>query len=855
LCDTPVGTEVTEAPGGFIETVQTGVVRPRPTASALQSLLPARGPFVFPPPYGTEGIRLTNSGDCGGADCVNYVGYSYWRNINHHAGSDELLVFLGLDRSRGGSGPTLFRVNKATGQVTNAGPLFDPSNPLSWSSAEGWYFSAGQPTKIYLHSGSRMLRYDVLSRQSETVFDVAPGYGADKYIWQLHSSDDDQVHSATLRANATGEMLGCLVYHDDTGQFQYFPKAGSFDECHVDKSGRWLVSLEQIDGIYDLDMRVIDLTTGAERVVLDQDGAIGHADVGHGYVIGHDNWYSQPNGVRLWEFTRDPLSGLPVFHSRDWSAPAANHLAHGNARPGVPPGEQFACGSNASEVDVLWANEIVCFRLDGSLEVLVVAPVMTDVGAAGGGDSYGKMPKGNLDASGEYFIWTSNTGTNRLDAFLIRVPGQHLVDLPGDVLPPQVTITAPAPGSNVSGQVAVTADASDDTGVAGLQFRLNGADLGPELSAPPYVVSWDTFGASDGPHQLTAVARDAAGNSAPSVPVDVMVGNGASPAGPIAYWRLDEGSGTTAADAFGSRHGTLAGGTAWTAGVLAQGVALDGIDGHVVVAHDAALDAYPMTLTAWIRTGATALHGVLNKYLPASMNGFQLFTSGGNLCAWYFRDGFNYVWDGSGCTLATPGFNDDQWHHVAFVVDAAGGRLYVDGLLQAARVWTGTPGAATTTADLSFGRYPGIATPFLPGSIDEVGLYNRVLGAAEIAGLATPGADCAPTDPGVWAIPAEVTGLALDPDLLGLGWNSLAAVAGSGTVYDLARGDLQQAAPGQGAGGICLSSGLPDAAGSDPDLPALGSAFWYLVRGRNSCGSGTYGHRSDGVERVIAGCP
>jgi hypothetical protein len=53
---------------------------------------------------------------------------------------------------------------------------------------------------------------------------------------------------------------------------------------------------------------------------------------------------------------------------------------------------------------------------------MVVAPVMTDLDAAGGADDYGKAPKGNLDVTGRYFIWTSNIGTDRLDAFLVEVP-------------------------------------------------------------------------------------------------------------------------------------------------------------------------------------------------------------------------------------------------------------------------------------------------------------------------------------------------------------------------------------------------------------------------------------------------
>src|SRR5262249_18081415 len=157
-------------------------------------------------------------------------------------------------------------------------------------------------------------------------------------------------------------------------------------------------------------------------------------------------------------------------------------------------------------------------------------------------------------------------------------------------------------------------------------------------------------------------------------------------------------------------------GPTYVAGVSGGGLSFDGIDDYVDVPAAPALDAFPLTVAVWLRTTDTGLHGVVNKYLAASLNGYQIFTSGGSLCAWYFRDSAHYVWDGAGCTLAAPGYNDGQWHHVAFVVDLTGGALYVDGVLKGTRVWNGVAGAATTTATLPFGRYPGIATPYLPGA-------------------------------------------------------------------------------------------------------------------------------------------
>ncbi len=58
----------------------------------------------------------------------------------------------------------------------------------------------------------------------------------------------------------------------------------------------------------------------------------------------------------------------------------------------------MVCSSNAYRANLPRVNEIVCYRLDGSLNTLIVAPNMTDLSAPGGGsDDYSKRPKGNLD--------------------------------------------------------------------------------------------------------------------------------------------------------------------------------------------------------------------------------------------------------------------------------------------------------------------------------------------------------------------------------------------------------------------------------------------------------------------------
>ncbi|HTF25958.1 MAG TPA: Ig-like domain-containing protein [Candidatus Limnocylindria bacterium] len=99
-----------------------------------------------------------------------------------------------------------------------------------------------------------------------------------------------------------------------------------------------------------------------------------------------------------------------------------------------------------------------------------------------------------------------------------------------DTTPPTISITAPANGATVSGTVTVSANASDNVAVTGVQFFLDGASLGLQLVTGPYSVSWSSTSTTNGAHTLTAQARDAAGNVGNAVAVSVTVSNATSTA-------------------------------------------------------------------------------------------------------------------------------------------------------------------------------------------------------------------------------------------------------------------------------------------------------------------------------------
>jgi hypothetical protein len=402
-----------------------------------------------------------------------------------------------------------------------------------------------------------------------------------------------------------------------------------------------------------------------------------------------------------------------------------------------------------------------------------------------------------------------------------------------DGTPPSVSMTAPASGATVSSAVSVTANATDNVGVVGVQFRLDGAMLGAEVLTGPYAIAWDPATTTNGVHALTAVARDAAGNrttsASSSVTVNVdysppilsavaasaITASGATiswtsnesatsqadygpavaygsstlldvalltshsqlvsglsastgyhyrvksrdatgnlgtsadftfttsapplPAGVIAYWPLDDGSGTVALDATGNGNtGTLVNGPTWTTGAVAGALAFNGINQSVSVAHTAALDAFPLSVSAWIKTtSTTGVSGIVNKYVANSNNGYNLFLNNGAICAWYSRSGTNYVYDGGGCTLQTAGYNNGLWHQVVYVVDTAGARLYVDGAQVGTLGWTGPAGPPTTTQPVHIGHYPGAfgGVEYFAGGIDDVRIYNRALSGTEVSAL------------------------------------------------------------------------------------------------------------------------
>ncbi|MGH8574876.1 MAG: galactose oxidase-like domain-containing protein, partial [Gammaproteobacteria bacterium] len=133
-------------------------------------------------------------------------------------------------------------------------------------------------------------------------------------------------------------------------------------------------------------------------------------------------------------------------------------------------------------------------------------------------------PNGNVAPPGYYLLFILNGSGVPSVAKFVQLGDTAIPD----TTPPTVSLTAPANGATVSGRaVTVSATASDNVRVVGVQFRVDDANVGAEDTASPYSVTWNSTTATNGSHTLTGLARDAAGNTTTSASVSVTVSNAA----------------------------------------------------------------------------------------------------------------------------------------------------------------------------------------------------------------------------------------------------------------------------------------------------------------------------------------
>jgi N-acetylneuraminic acid mutarotase len=150
--------------------------------------------------------------------------------------------------------------------------------------------------------------------------------------------------------------------------------------------------------------------------------------------------------------------------------------------------------------------------------------------------------------------------------------------------------------------------------------------------------------------------------------------------------------------------------------------------------------------------------------------------------------------------------------------------------------------------------HPG-ATEVCNGVDDDCNGMNDDAGDQDADGVGSCD-DCNDANPMVWVPPFEVATLTPSESVpTTLTWDDQSWI-GPETVYDLTTGIAGPATGISLGSGSCLQADnpVPEHTDTRPD-PALQTAYWYLVRARNSCGAGTYGTNHLGQLRVLPPCP
>ncbi len=108
------------------------------------------------------------------------------------------------------------------------------------------------------------------------------------------------------------------------------------------------------------------------------------------------------------------------------------------------------------------------------------------------------------------------------------LPVNHYVNPPShhsDKIAPTISITSPSEDDDISGIISLTASASDNKAVVGVQFKVDDVNVGSEDISSPYSIDWDSTSTEEGTHIITAIARDAAGNTTTSESISANVDN------------------------------------------------------------------------------------------------------------------------------------------------------------------------------------------------------------------------------------------------------------------------------------------------------------------------------------------
>ena len=203
-------------------------------------------------------------------------------------------------------------------------------------------------------------------------------------------------------------------------------------------------------------------------------------------------------------------------------------------------------------------------------------------------------------------------------------------------------------------------------------------------------------------------------------------------AGLASWWRLNETSGSTAADVAGAHTGAISG-AAWIAGIAGNALDFDGVDDGILAGTAAAVTGTgDFSLAAWVKVNPASPLGTVIQQREPGGSGFigeyMLNVNANGTVNFFVYGSGGYQFN----LTTTTAINDGQWHQLAAVRSGASGKLYIDGIEAASG--SGTVQTMNSLA-VSIGYDHRDSNKRFKGLIDDVRIYSRALSVAEVDGM------------------------------------------------------------------------------------------------------------------------
>jgi len=204
--------------------------------------------------------------------------------------------------------------------------------------------------------------------------------------------------------------------------------------------------------------------------------------------------------------------------------------------------------------------------------------------------------------------------------------------------------------------------------------------------------------------------------------------------GLVAWWKLDDGSGSTAADSSGNGlAGALAGDPTWVDGIVGGALMFDGDGDYINVGKNPAFDiTNQITVAAWIKVAS--FEGEWQNIIAKGDTSWRLQRYKDKNTLEFACTGVTVPGTNWSNILGAVDVNDGQWHHIVGTYDGSQICLYVDGKLD---VSSNSIGGSIKINDqpVYIGENSEAPQRFWNGLIDDVRVYSYGLSADEVAAI------------------------------------------------------------------------------------------------------------------------